>query len=79
MLDVFQKHLESADKPSKCAVGKWADTLDDKTRKVFETLIEKKVETSGLYRDLVSNGYELPFKSTVFRMHMKGYCVCQSK
>lgn len=77
MLEVLQKHLEQHKAPTKCAVGSWLDTLDNKYKDLFKQLIEEKVESAGLYRDLVSNGYELPFKSTVFRQHMKGYCVCQ--
>lgn len=78
MLEVLNKHLES--KADLCAMGQWINTLDDKTQEAFNAIKEnnKSVILQELYNDL-SKETELPFKITVFRSHLRGYCACQTR
>lgn len=76
MLDVLKKHLE----PTKvqCAVGVWSLTLDEEEKTVFKSLEEAgdSINAASLFKDLCQTE-KLPFKLTIFRAHLKGYCACQ--
>jgi hypothetical protein len=73
--DILQEHLDGKPKYSKCLVGKWLETQDDKVNTLFEQLKAKpSINVAGLYRDLRS--LELSFQLTTFKAHMKGNCTC---
>ena len=76
MLDVLNKHLEA--KADLCSMGQWVTTLDDKTKEAFEAIKQnnKSIVLAELYKDLIKET-ELPFKLTIFRSHLRGYCSCQ--
>jgi hypothetical protein len=78
MLEVLNKHLTA--KADLCAMGQWINTLDKKTQEAFDAIKEnnKSVVLVELYNDLAKET-ELPFKITVFRSHLRGYCTCQSR
>jgi hypothetical protein len=76
MLDILKKHLEEA--PFQCVVSVWISGLKEEEQSAFNLLITNraKINIAVLYKDLaLQEG--LPFKVTVFRSHMKGYCTCQ--
>lgn len=77
MLEAFAKHLEAENAPIQCVVGIWADNLDEDSKKAFKELMDKRVPSEPLYRDLISSGQKIPFKTTSFRTHMRGHCICQ--
>ena len=71
---------EEALEPQICVVAKWLTTLSKEEAKEFiECISVPKLSAAGLYNSIVSQGIELPFKVTTFRMHVKGYCPCQNK
>lgn len=78
MLNVLTKHLEGIDKDTKCVVQTWIESLSEEEQTVMQAL-KARTETvvlAQLYKDL-ENETKLPFKMTVFRGHMRGYCSCQ--
>jgi hypothetical protein len=78
MLDVLTKHLEGIDKGTKCVVRVWVESLSEEEQSVMQEL-KTRTETvvlAQLYKDLEKET-KLPFKMTVFRGHMRGYCSCQ--
>jgi len=77
MLEAFAKHLNAENAPVRCVVGLWVETLDDDSKKAFKQLMDKKVASEPLYRDLINSGQDIPFKTTSFRLHMRGFCICQ--
>lgn len=77
MLEAFAKHLDADSKPTKCVVGLWVDTLDEESKKAFQQLMDKRIACEPLYRDLINSEQDIPFKSTSFRTHMRGFCICQ--
>jgi hypothetical protein len=77
LTEVLKKHKEN-NAFIACAVGKWLDTLTQEEAEAFIDCIEApNVSAFGLYTALSTGGIQLPFKQTVFRAHVKGYCVCQ--
>lgn len=76
MLDVLQRHMEA--RPYKCVVNQWIDTLGPTEKDAFEKIKEnnKKIQLALLYTELESTT-ELPFKTTAFRSHFRGYCSCK--
>lgn len=78
MLDVLNSHLQGLTEPRQCVVGKWIDELPELERNAFLLLVEARANAQKLYGNLLKSGVDMPFKITVFRMHMKGYCTCQS-
>lgn len=80
MLEVLNKHLSQASNLELCSFGYWLETQDDKTKAAFAKIAEaKNISTQQLYNDLMESGADLPCKLTIFRSHMKGYCVCRKK
>lgn len=78
MLNVLTKHLDGIDAPTKCVVQEWIDTLSEDEQAVMHELKERSetVVLAQLYSDLEKE-IKLPFKLTIFRGHMRGYCSCQ--
>jgi hypothetical protein len=76
MLDILNKHLE--EKPSSCVVNTWINSLKSDEQEAFNLLRQnnQKIKFAILYKELLSE-MDLPFKLTVFRSHMRGYCTCQ--
>lgn len=80
MLDVLTKHLANATATPMCGFGNWLHTQDEKIQQAFKEISENKsIKVQNIYNDLVNSGIDLPVKLTVFRSHLKGYCVCQNK
>lgn len=80
MLDVLTKHLANATNSRMCGFGTWLDKQDDKVQQAFKDIAESKnITIQSVYNDLVNSGIELPVGLTVFRSHLKGYCVCQNQ
>ena len=77
MLDILNKHLEKA--PFKCVVATWISSLETLEKEAFELLSKNSsnINVSALYAELYLQ-QKLPFKVTLFRSHMKGYCTCQT-
>lgn len=76
MLDVLEQYLNGPTEV-KCAVGAWILKQGAEEQRLFEELKKRgNVNMVNLYRDL-SVESSLPFKITLFRMHMRGDCVCQ--
>lgn len=78
MLEILNNHIQGLEEPSKCVVGEWIETLNTDEQNAFALLIDAKANAQKLYGNLLKSGVEMPFKITVFRMHMKGYCACQT-
>ena len=77
MLEVLTKHL--SDKLTGCVVEQWVSSLKDEEQQAFAAVKEHnvRIKLSRLYSDL-NKEYELPFKLTAFRSHMRSYCSCRS-
>jgi len=76
MIEILQEYLEQPNKASKCVVKSWLLEKPQEAQDLFEQLMQKRgLNMSALYSSLEKTE-ELPFKITVFRMHMKGYCAC---
>lgn len=76
MLDILSKHLTITSEPSYCVVHTWIASLSEEEQLIMRELKNNpKVVLAQLFYDLTKET-ELPFKITVFRAHMKGYCVC---
>lgn len=75
MLEVLNKHLKG--NHSVCSVALWMSSLDKEEQEAFILLKDnnEKVNVSELYGDLADTT-DLPFKTTTFRAHLRGYCVC---
>jgi len=72
--DVLREHLDESSKPSKCSMGKWLDTQEEDIQALFEQIMLKPtINSMALYRSLET---VLPFKSTTFKLHIKGNCPC---
>jgi hypothetical protein len=75
LLDIIENHSKLLS--SKCSVGKWTDTLEQKEQEALNTLINNsKLNASSLFA-AIEQQVKLPFKLTTFRSHMRGYCSCQ--
>lgn len=77
--DVLDYHLKR--ETVGCIVNRWIAELDPEDKQGFEKLMEltknnsKAIDVKLLYDGLRAKT-ELPFRLTVFRSHMRGYCVC---
>ena len=78
MLNVLTKHLNGIDMPTKCVVQVWIDSLAEDEQAVMRELQDRTdtIVLAQLFKDL-DKETKLPFKVTVFRGHMRGYCSCQ--
>jgi hypothetical protein len=76
MLDILNKYLD--DSPSKCGMGMWIDTLSEEEQEAFALIKEKnqQIKLATLFKE-ISVQYDLQFKLTAFRSHLRGYCTCQ--
>lgn len=80
MLDVLNKHLANATNTPMCGFGNWLSTQENNIQEAFSAIAgNKNIKIQNIYNDLVNSGIDLPVKLTVFRSHLKGYCVCQNK
>lgn len=76
MLDVLEKYLNTPSGEG-CAVNVWLQNQPQEVQEIFVKLQENRsLNMSALYNDL-ANELPLPFKISVFRMHMRGYCSCK--
>lgn len=74
LLDIIESQLAAP--PPSCVVGKWIHGLEPEERDGMERLRSvATLNTSDLYRKL-NERTELPFKTTSFKAHMRGYCTC---
>jgi hypothetical protein len=72
--DVLRGHLNGFLQPTKCSMGKWLEEQDAEVQTLFEQLaVKPSLNTMALYRSLAET---LPFKSTTFKLHIKGNCTC---
>lgn len=72
--DVLRDHLNGVNQNTKCSMGKWLDEQGSDVQELFTQLASKSsLNTMALYRSLADT---LPFKSTTFKLHMKGNCTC---
>lgn len=76
MLEVLNKHLDP--RHFGCVVAQWIDGLAPEEQDAFAKLKEnsKSINIADLYKDLALQA-ALPFKLTIFRSHLRGYCTCQ--
>ena len=75
MRDVLEAYL-SKPEGVKCAVGAWVAMQGDEEQKLIEAIKSRKdINLMKLYQDLGAET-PLPFKITLFRMHMRGTCSC---
>lgn len=76
MLDVLDKHLNAG--PETCSVADWIASLSIEEQDAFNKIKEnnKEINIATLYKDLTES-IDLPFKLTLFRSHLRGYCICQ--
>ena len=75
LLEIIENHAKAL--PSKCSVGKWIETLDQKEQDALNGLVNNnKLNATSLFLALEKQ-IELSFKITTFRSHMRGYCSCQ--
>jgi hypothetical protein len=67
------------DAPSEgCSVNKWLNSQDEEINSLFnEIIIKKGTKNLRALYDALSKQEELPFKLTLFRQHLGGYCSCQ--
>lgn len=78
LIDVLKAHKEENTKEKGCSVAQWLGTLTKEEADEFIACLQAPNTTAlGLYNTLVSSGIPLPFKQTLFRAHVKGYCTCQ--
>ena len=76
MLNVLEAYLKNP-APVKCAVGAWIAKQGEEEQNLLEEIKNRRdVVMSDLYKDLNSES-PLPFKVSLFRSHMRGYCACQ--
>lgn len=74
IVDVLREHLEGINKPSQCTMGKWLGTQESEVQDLFAQLaLKPNLNAMALYRSLEET---LPFKSTTFKLHIKGTCPC---
>lgn len=77
LLDVLQKQRIEQTQPFKCVVGSWVDSLEKEEQDAFDACVTTPgLNAAKLYTTLTKE-IDLPFKATVFRSHVKGYCSCQ--
>lgn len=77
MLDVFEEYLK---KPTevKCLVGSWVLSKDTEFQEIFRKIENHpNLNLTDLYKDM-SAEENLPFKISLFRMHMRGDCACKN-
>jgi hypothetical protein len=76
MLEVLEQHLQKG--PQRCIVARWIDSLTKEEQSAFSKIMEnnKSIQIAILYKDLNEKD-QLPFKLTIFRSHLRGYCTCQ--
>lgn len=76
MIDVLEAYLKVPSEV-KCSVGLWILEQGEEEQRLFEELRKHgNINMTNLYKDLTAES-PLPFKITLFRMHMRGTCVCQ--
>lgn len=72
--DVLREHLQMANTPSKCMMGKWMTEQSEDVQDLFAQLASKPtLNVMALYHSLEA---ELPFRFTTFKLHLKGKCTC---
>jgi hypothetical protein len=72
--DVLREHLEGVSKPAKCSMGKWLETQEPEVQDLFaQVVLKPNLNAMALYRSIQDT---LPFKSTTFKIHIKGTCPC---
>lgn len=72
--DVLREHLDGTTVSQKCKMGVWLETQEDNVIDLFnEVSKNSSINISAIYHSL-SN--DLPFKSTTFKLHIKGTCTC---
>lgn len=77
MLDVLEEYLKKPAE-SKCSVGKWVLTKDEKFQELFRKIENHpNLNLTELYKDMAAEE-SLPFKPTLFRCHMRGDCACKN-
>ena len=80
LLTVLKSVKEESLQPATCAVAKWLNSLDKEEASAFlDCMNVPGLSAAGLYNAIVAQGIDLPFKATLFRTHVKGYCTCQNK
>lgn len=76
LLEIIESHAKTS--PSKCSVGKWIDTLEPEEQTAFNGLIKSDSLNATKLFLAIEAQVKVPFKITVFRGHMRGYCSCQN-
>jgi hypothetical protein len=72
--DVLREHLESSTFSRKCKMGLWLEEQDSDVVSLFNEIASRpQVNITAIYHSLVN---DLPFKSTTFKLHIKGTCTC---
>lgn len=77
LLDVLQKQHLLQTQPFKCVVGSWVESLSEEEQKAFNICLTSPGLNASKFYSTLASEVELPFKATVFRSHVKGYCTCQ--
>ena len=77
MHEVLEAYLKRPE-ASTCAVGTWILEQDEQFQELFRKIEQHpNLNRNELYRDLSAESV-LPFKMTLFRMHMRGDCACKN-
>ena len=72
--DILREHLDSTTFSRKCKMGIWLEGQDADVVSLFnEVATRSQVNISAIYQSLAT---DLPFKSTTFKLHIKGTCTC---
>jgi len=76
MIDILEQYIAQPSGEG-CAMNIWLSSQPKEVQSMFEKLQENKsINLSSLFSDLNQHS-PLPFKITLFRMHMRGYCSCK--
>ena len=76
MIDILEEYLAMPSGDG-CAMNVWITSQGTEVQELFEKLCgNKSLNLSALYTDLNSRS-PLPFKISLFRMHMRGTCSCK--
>ena len=76
LIDELKALVANADNIG-CAVQKWVNEQDAEIAELMSQIRQKPgVNVSKAYALLLANITDLPFKRTLFGMHMRGDCGC---
>lgn len=76
MIDILEEYLAMPSGDG-CAMNVWLTSQPKEVQEIFGKLGENKsLNLASLYNDLNARS-PLPFRISLFRMHMRGTCSCK--